>query len=396
MRAGLELLGRLPEGTERDREEIPAQLVLGTCLTYLEGGGDNAERAYQRALELGERVGDSASVFRALLGLHATKDLAGQLEQSCEWSKRLLELAERLNDPVMLSEACYWRATNAYLTGDLESARRLVERAIAIRERLPAGTRFYYRDPLGHCQTLLAQMLCLLGFPDQALKLCERASSPPWGSLLADVNDWLLSLALAYMLIGDWRQVLELSGKIIQSASRLGQLLQLDHARKFRGWALTVEGRIEEGLSELNSGLSFGGVSTDLVPFWLINLAQAQGQMGKPDEGLSIVDKLLADRSAQWILARALRVKGELILAKDPAATKQAEESCRMAIAHARQCGAKWFELEGAISLARLLKEHDRRDEARAMLAEIYNWFTEGFDTADLKDTKALLDELNA
>jgi len=174
--------------------------------------------------------------------------------------------------------------------------------------------------------------------------------------------------------------------------------LLLAQARVLRGWALTVAGRREEGLSELNSGLSFTGRGAadlpGLVPFSLINLAQAQGQMGKPDEGLSIVDKLLADESAQWILARALRVKGELILAKDPAAAKQAEESCRMAIAHARQCGAKWFELEGAISLARLLKEHGRRDEARAMLAEIYNWFTEGFDTADLKDAKALLEKL--
>jgi tetratricopeptide (TPR) repeat protein len=369
--------------------------VLGISSIYL---GDNSERAYRRALELGERVGDSASVFRALIGLQGTKNFAGQLEQACEWSKRLLELAERLNDPVMLSEACYWRATDTYATGDVEGARRLVERAIAIRDRLPAHTRFYFRDQLGQCQAFLAQMLCLLGFPDQALRLCEQASPPP-GSPQFTVSDSLLSLAMVYMLIRDWRQGLELSGKIIQSASGLGgQPLALAQAKLLRGWALTVEGRIEEGLSELNSGLSFRGVMgtyPGLHPFSLINLAQAQGQVGKPEEGLSIVDQLLADGSAQWLLGRVLRVRGELILAKDPAATEQAEECCRMAIAHARQCGAKWLELEGAIGLARLLKEQGRRDEARAMLADIYNWFTEGFDTADLKDAKALLDELN-
>ena len=87
-----------------------------------------------------------------------------------------------------------------------------MERAIAIRERLPARTRFYFRDQLGQCQTFLAHMLCLLGFPDQALRLCERASSQPRSSL-ADVDDWLLTLAMVYMLIRDWRQVLELSDK---------------------------------------------------------------------------------------------------------------------------------------------------------------------------------------
>ena len=127
-------------------------------------------------------------------------------------------------------------------------------------------------------------------------------------------------------------------------------------------------------------------------------LAEAHQATGNRHEGLEMLRRAedLMDRTSErhWA-ADLFRLKGELVLLGTPAPTVEAEGSFRQAIEVARHQRAKWYELRAITSLARLLRDTDRRDEARAMLAEIYNWFTEGFDTRDLKDAKALLDELS-
>jgi adenylate cyclase len=157
-------------------------------------------------------------------------------------------------------------------------------------------------------------------------------------------------------------------------------------------------GEIEKGVAEMEEGIAgferLGGVPRK--QFARAMLAQGYQRLGRYDQALAIFDQALAhvDRSGEMIdTAEILRLKGELLLVRD-AVPEEAERCFRSAIGLAREQKARWWELRATVSLARLLTKHGKRDEARAMLADIYNWFTEGFDTGDLIEAKKLLDEL--
>ena len=165
------------------------------------------------------------------------------------------------------------------------------------------------------------------------------------------------------------------------------------------GAALIGQGRYEEGIAEMHQGLatfsSTGGMP--FATFWY-HLAYGLGRIrtapGRTSSGGGRIS-FRAKTREQLSIPSLHHVKGELLLAQNPSDVAEAERCFRTAIEIARRQGARSAELRATMSLARLLAKQDRRDEARAMLAEIYNWFTEGFDTADLRDAKALLDELN-
>jgi len=169
-----------------------------------------------------------------------------------------------------------------------------------------------------------------------------------------------------------------------------------------RGWALTQSDRAEEGLAQLREG--FADLRASGQPGFTVDyaaLAQSFLKASRAADGLAVVAKGLeaAHRNHDGEQEAELwRIRGDLLLLQDaqPGSNSQAQaESCfRQAIDIARHQQTKWWELRATVSLARLLAKWARRDEARSMLADIYNWFTEGFDTADLKEAKALLDEL--
>jgi predicted ATPase len=159
-----------------------------------------------------------------------------------------------------------------------------------------------------------------------------------------------------------------------------------------RGWAMTELGQTERGVAELEAAAA----SSPVLPTMM--LAQVYARDARADRALAIVDEQLAraERTGGHLGEQELhRLKGEAILRRDPSAAAQAEACFRRAIEIARGQSVKWAELRSTVSLARLLRSTNRRDEARAMLAEIYNWFSEGFDTADLKDARVLLEELS-
>ncbi len=164
------------------------------------------------------------------------------------------------------------------------------------------------------------------------------------------------------------------------------------------GGALIAQGRYEEGIAGMRRGISAYRASGATPHAWMLSfLASGLGKVGRPQEGLQVVEEGFASvaKTGEQIASPPLhRVKGELLLAQNPADIGEAERCFRTAIEIARRQSARIAELRATVSLARLLNEQGRRDEARAMLAEIYGWFTEGFDTADLKEAKALLDEL--
>jgi predicted ATPase len=181
-------------------------------------------------------------------------------------------------------------------------------------------------------------------------------------------------------------------------ATEHGMSFYAAHAAFFRGWVLADEGRGQEALAEMSLALPVleGTAATTAL---YARLGDSYRKNGRPEEGLATVATALreSERSGERTAEPELyKVKGELLLMRDPPDEAEAERCFRTAIDIARRQQARFFELRATTSLARLLQRQGKTDEARKMLADIYGWFTEGFDTADLKDAKALLEELGA
>ena len=215
---------------------------------------------------------------------------------------------------------------------------------------------------------------------------------------------WLLPRFLSAVCVnigGKHAQLKRLRSVLIALSAEHGFTDWLALATILRGWAMAEQGRNEEGIAQIQEGLAaFRATGAELVrPYFLCLLAEACMETGRLDDGLSALTEALAaadEHEDRHYEAEMHRLKGELLLKQDDSNAAEAQSCFQRAIEIARKQSAKSLELRATMSLARLLAKQGRRDEARAMLAEIYDWFTEGFDTADLKDAKALLDELNA
>jgi adenylate cyclase len=180
-------------------------------------------------------------------------------------------------------------------------------------------------------------------------------------------------------------------------AGERGFLLWSAQAVFLRAEGLVAEGQVEEGIVEMRRGAALVEMTGAVAGIWKLSLAEAYAKLGRPEEGLAAIAEaleLMEKTGLRVFEAELYRVKGELVLLKAPGAVELAESTLRQAVASARRQHAKSWELRAVTSLARLLKAQGRHDEAHAMLGEIYGWFTEGFDTADLKSARALLDEL--
>jgi predicted ATPase len=258
------------------------------------------------------------------------------------------------------------------------------------------------------CLSHAAWALWLLGYPDQALERCQEALalaqelSHPFSIVFA-----LNFAAVLHHLRRETQVAKERSEAVIALSTKHGFPFWIAGATTLQGWALAMEGEIEEGIAQMRQGLvAWQATGAEIgVPHYLALLAEAYGQAGQAEEGLSVLAEALAsvDNTGQhsWE-AELYRLKGELLLrCIEPVEMMQGEaeadaEACfRQAIQVARQQDAKSWELRATMSLSRLWQRQGRADQARQMLAEIYGWFTEGFDTPDLKEAKVLLEELS-
>jgi len=233
-----------------------------------------------------------------------------------------------------------------------------------------------------------------LGYADQALKLCgevlpllRRADPRIYSSGIS----WVVGVHLA---LNDWQCALERAEEYVAVTSQHEFAMGMAEATVFRSRALVGLGRTEEGLADARRAIEEAEKSGVLRLYFFNLLAECLLTAGNIAEGLAAVERgeslgLRGD-------SNLLRVKGELLRKQRPADEVEAEACFRLAIERARRLSTKSMELLATTSLARLLRDTNRRDDARAMLADIYNWFTEGFDTADLKDAKSLLEELGA
>ncbi len=383
------------------------------------------EQAYTRALALCRQVGETPQLFPVLSGLRTFYHVRGECQTSRELGEQLLSLAQRVQDPALLVRAHLMLGDTLFWLGELAAARTHLEQGIALYN--PQQHRFdvfvYGYDSGVFGLSYAALVLWLLGYPDQALKrnhealALARELSHPVSSAVA-----LIFVAWIYQLRREGQEAQEQAQAEIMLSSEQGFPHWLAWGTILRGWALAAQGQEEEGIAQIRQGMAaYRATGAELArSYFLALLVEAYGKGGQVEERLSVLAEALAqvEKTEERVYeAELYRLKGTLTLEArgwrletgpsslqtsslkplvSREAAQEAEECFQKAIEIAQRQQAKSLELRATVSLARLWQQHGKQHEAYRMLSEIYGWFTEGFDTKDLQEAKALLDSLES
>jgi predicted ATPase len=312
----------------------------------------------------------------------------------------LLRLSRQRSDTAGFVLGHLSSGRNLMHAGKFALSRSHLEAVLALYD--PAARRSLVHQigihPHLNAQVFLGIVLFCLGFPDQALALSNAAidearklAHPPTLAGNLAVNVRLLSL------VGDLAALDERARQLVAVATEQGFPLWRALGAIFSGWVAVRKGDVTEGMSLLRRGsIAYHVTGAELATaYYTALLAGACEIAGQVEEGLSLLDDALqiVERTKErWLEAELYRQKGQLLLRQGH--SEAAEEFYRKSIAIAVEQKGKLCELRAAMSLARLRRPQARDDEARELLAPVYCWFTEGFDTPDLKDAKALLYEL--
>jgi class 3 adenylate cyclase/predicted ATPase len=401
---GLALLATLPDTPQRAQQELLVQTTLGPALMAVKGqAASEVEHAYTRARELCQQVGDTPQLFPTLWGLWRFYSQRAQHQMSCEIGEQLLTLAQRAQDPALLLQAHHalW-PTLCYL-GEFVRVRTHVEQGIALydpQQHHAQALLYGGHDPGVCCQNYTSWALWALGYPDQALQWSDKALSLA-GKLAHPFStaDALAAATVLHQLLRAGQMVHERAEALIALATEQSFLLHRARGMVLRGWALCVQGQSAEGMRQIHQGLkayqSLGAERSG--SHFLALLAETAGDRGQTAEGLAMVAQGLVavhKTGESFYEAELYRLQGTLLLRQDTPDAAQAEASFQQALAVARRQQAKSLELRAAMSLARLWHQQGKCAAARALLAPIFGWFTEGFDTADLQEAKTLLEAL--
>jgi predicted ATPase/class 3 adenylate cyclase len=400
---GLEALMTLPDTLERARQELDLQITLGPVLMAVKGQSSaDTERAYARARELCQQVGETPQLFPVLHGLWRFYMVRAELQAARELAEQLFTLAQRAQDPALLLEAHRVTGQTMYWLGEMAPARAHLEQGVTLYDPQQHRSHafVYGQDPGVACRAFAAWPIWVLGYPDQALQNIHEALT------LAQELTHPFSLAFALIMAASVHQfrreaqaAQERAEALMTLCSEQGFPHWLTYGTILRGWALTAQGEGAEGIAQMRQGLvARRATGAELHrPYFLSLLAEAYGEVGQPEEGLTVLVEALAmaDNTGQsYWEAELHRRKGELLLMQKGQKVGEAEECYRKALDVARRQQAKSFELRAAMSLSRLWQQQGKQGEAHQLLTEIYAWFTEGFDTPDLKEAKVLLEEL--
>jgi tetratricopeptide (TPR) repeat protein len=412
---GLALLEHLPDTPERAQIELELQIVLGNALNATKGHGiAEMEQTHSRALQLSQQLytGETPHIFPILFGRWAFYLVRGPHRIAYQLAQEFLDLAQRQHDLAVI--VAHWSMGWSFCMGELVSARPHFEEIAALYnvEQHRPLTFQYGQDPGPTGFAVGALNLWLLGYPEQAQRWSERAillareAAHPF-TLVATLGPsfWLHSSCQ------EWAIAQEEAEEVIEIASKQGLAVGLAWATTIRGWALAKQGQGETGIAQLRQGVAaFQAAQQTLVTHHLTLLAEAYDSVGDPVAGLAALDEaaaLVEKIGERFWEAEIYRLKGELLLRVGGAArsvgaiqamqdSESPEECFLTAIEIARRQAGKSLELRATVSLARLWQQQGKRDQAQRMLADIYGWFTEGFDTVDLQQAHALLQELSA
>jgi predicted ATPase len=401
---GLEVLRALPDGPERALRELNLLTTIGPALTATKGyAAPEAETAYRRALELCQELGDRAKQFSALHGLWHFHYNRADLDAARSLAEQLIDVAVGRQDPGL--DLAAHRALGYTLSdlGELEASRSCLERVTTSYDpAVHGGYAFRYgaSDPGVGSLARGAWGIWALGYPDQALG--QNAAGIALARKLAHPlsETWALTSAAAvHQLRGEPQAAREHAEAAVGIAKERGFALWTDWASIIRGWAQGEQKASAEAIAEMRKGIDASRATGAALwtPYWLALLASVHGRIGQAREGLVATAEaltLVARTGERFWEAELQRLKGQLLLQAVPANKPEAEACFHRAIEIARSQKARSWELRAATSLARLWAEQGERQKGHDLLAPIYGWFIEGFDTADLKHAKALLDEL--
>jgi tetratricopeptide (TPR) repeat protein len=400
-RTALELMPKIPSASDRADAEFSLQLNLGMALMpVLSYAAPEVGDAVERAAVLARQNRPGQPAFAVIGGLFVFNIARADVRRANELANEMLEIAAAEKSEALSIEAHFALGASLFWLARLSEALEHLRLGSAMRPDLPpvniigADTPAFALGYQAHC-------LWHLGFPEQAAKICNRALAR------ADSLDHPFSAATTRLAVV---QVLLLQGNPHLSQQEAERMIALSVEHGFRLQETT--GRVYRNIGNLDRRAD-PAVLTELAaligrladfgarlafPAYYAALAKGYGEIGDPEQGLALIDEVLTgiERNSEYMMKAELhRLKGQLLLLQTQSNSEEAERWFRSAIDIARGQQAKSWELHATTSLARLLANQHRRDEGRTMLAEIYNWFIEGFDTADLKEAKMLLDELS-
>src|SRR5262249_40167977 len=361
-----------------------------------------AERArllIETAVALGEPPDDPLLLFSVLFGFFVECTTAFNANASREIAAQVLELGQKQSASFPLVIGHGFSGSSLLLRGEIAEGRKHLDQSIAFYEPIehrPLATRFGEDQRVAHlCWRSIA--LWALGYPEEGIADTNNA--------LTDANEighaGTLMFALVYagwsnIQCGNYMVVKERSAQAIVLEDEKSAPFFKAHGTLNHGCVLALTGRADDAVHIITSGIAAwrSTGATMFLPMWLTHLAAAYADLGQLDDGLRCVGEAMSaveTTGERWCEAEVYRVTGEIALMAD---ALKAETHFDRALAVARQQQAKSWELRAAMSLARLWRDQGKPQQARELLAPVYNWFTEGFDTLDLKEAKALLEEL--
>ncbi len=414
--SGLELLQKLPDDDRRAELELDLRNAAGDALMTIKGyASPEAEHFSARAIELCQRPGlDWQKTWLALRGAYLVHLYRPEPHRAGEVAAELIARGEEHESAEHIADAATLLALARMVSGEFDLAAQSYDRATALWESIAKSPveRRAGLLPQAHAiqrvvggpganRIISAWNLWFLGYPDRALERVGVATAIAHESRSkAALETAHYFAAYVYELRHELEHMRERAEATLELATELGDPFRRAVSEIRLGWADAMTGDLHGGIARMRRHLlELRATGSEIVDnYFLALIATALGRLARFDEALRTIDESfsLIERTGQRSFeAEVHRLKGELLLAQDASNGAQAEQCFRTAIEISRKQNAKSWELRATTSLARLLAQTGKREEARAMLAEIHGWFTEGFGTADLKDAKALLDELS-
>jgi class 3 adenylate cyclase/predicted ATPase len=402
-KAALQILEGMPQTSASDEQELDLLTDLGPALMSLKGfGAPECEELYRRARDLCLRIGETPRLYTVLWGQWMVSSIQAKWDDALTLTKELLTIANNVREPMLILEAHHASWNTLAFRGEFERSQFHVKEGLALYNpdlHQLMVSQYGGHDPgvCGHCHGSIN--LWLLGNPDQSLGMIREALA--LAQTLGHDHSTVRAAAAAawlHQLRGEEQAVAEHARTVVDISQKNDLAFWEAFGRMLLGWAVAAQGQQEEGIALMRRGLAEYRKTgaEEQYGYFLFLLANGLAQAGRVDEGLTVLSEAfdLLGNGERFFEAEIQRVTAELLMKLDRVNAGTARAKIESAITVSRQQGAKSLQLRATMSLARLLAKQGKRDEARTMLAEIYNWFTEGFDTADLIDAKALLEEL--
>jgi predicted ATPase len=382
---------------------LTLHIALGAALQMAKGqAAPEVEQAYTQARALCQQMGETPQLAPVLFGLWRFYLARLQLHTARELGETLLRLAQQAHDSTLAVVAHYALGVTWCYLGALPAACQHLEEGIALytpdQHRAPVFRMGH--DPGVGCRLDAARALWLLGYPDQALARLHEALA------LAHALSHPVSLAyvrvfaaVVSQLCRDVPAVHEHAEAAVALATEQGFPSWAAWGTSLWGWATAMQGQGEAGMAQVRQGTAAWRATGAalLVPYFCTMLADVSAHLGHLEDGLQALAEahtLMEQQEERWWEAEIARLRGVLLLKQPETPQAEAEAWLQRALDVARRQEAKSLELRAAMSLSRLWRQQGKRGEAHALLAPIYGWFTEGFDTADLQEAKTLLEEL--